>query len=265
MLFFNRRCLVQLPHVYCEILTTIANLQEPTDAKSDTDTGMKQIYLVRHGQNTMVGKRLAGWLPNVHLNEMGQTQAAALAERLASEKGKIHALYSSPLDRTMETAQPVAVALGLEIQPLEGIAEVRYGQWEGQSIEELAKLDEWKIVQAFPSAFRFPEGERMRDMQLRGVAAVEAVADRLEDKQSAIIVSHADVIKSIVAHYAGIHFDLFQRLVISPASITIIGLDTYAPRIVCMNDTAHIPPYDNPEMKSPDASADEAPKEPENG
>lgn len=223
---------------------------------------MKTIYLIRHGQNSMVGKRLAGWLPDVHLNEVGQQQATALAARLSSEKGKIHALYSSPLDRTIETARPLAEVLDLEIQPLEGMAEVRYGEWEGQSIEELAKLDLWKVVQAFPSAMQFPGGERMREMQLRGVAAVEQVASRLEDKQRAIIVSHADVIKSVVAHYAGVHFDLFQRLVISPASITIIGLEPYAPRILSMNDTAHVPPYENPEMQEKqDENQDKSPKE----
>lgn len=209
----------------------------------------------------MVGKRLAGWLPDVHLNEVGQAQAEALAARLASEKGKIHAIYSSPLDRTMETARPVAEVLGLEIQPLDGVAEVRYGEWEGQSIEELAKLDLWKVVQGFPSAMQFPGGERMRDAQLRGVEAVEFVAARLEDKQNAIIVSHADVIKGIVAHYMGVHFDLFQRLVISPASITVIGLDMYAPRVICMNDTAHVPPYENPELKAA-SDAPEAPQTP---
>jgi probable phosphoglycerate mutase len=114
----------------------------------------------------------------------------------------------------------------------------------------------WKVVQAFPSAMRFPGGERMQDAQLRGVEAVESVAAQLEDKQSAIIVSHADVIKGIVAHYAGVHFDLFQRLVISPASITIIGLDPYAPRVICMNDTAHVPPYEDPEIK--DAAGESA-------
>lgn len=213
---------------------------------------MKLIYLVRHGQNSMVGKRLAGWLPDVHLNDVGQAQARALAERMAAQKGSIHALYSSPLDRTIQTAQPLAEVLELEIQPLEGVAEVRYGEWEGQSIEELAKLELWKVVQGFPSAMRFPGGERMRDVQMRGVAAVEEVAARLDEKQSAIIVSHADVIKAIVAHYAGVHFDLFQRLVISPASITVIGLEANAPRLLCMNDTAHVPPYENPEMKTPE-------------
>jgi len=203
---------------------------------------MKQIILVRHGQNSMVGKRLAGWLPGVHLNEVGKAQAAALAERLRAQQGKIHALYSSPLERTMQTAQYLAEALALPIEPLEEIAEVRYGEWEGQSIHDLSKLDEWKIVQAFPSAMQFPAGERMRDFQMRGIAAVEKIASRLEDKQRAIIVGHADIIKAIAAHYAGIHFDLFQRLVISPASMTIIGLTPYAPRLICLNDCAHIPP-----------------------
>lgn len=219
---------------------------------------MKQIILVRHGQNSMVGKRLAGWLPGVDLNEVGKAQAAALAQRLSRQKGKIHALYSSPLERTMQTAQYLADALDLTIEPLEEIAEVRYGDWEGQTIHELSKLDEWKIVQAFPSAMQFPAGERMRDFQMRGIAAVEKIASRLEDKQRAIIVGHADIIKAIAAHYAGIHFDLFQRLVISPASMTIIGLTPYAPRLICLNDCAHtqragsIPPAgDDPELKSP--------------
>jgi probable phosphomutase (TIGR03848 family) len=209
---------------------------------------MKTIILVRHGQNSMVGKRLAGWLPGVHLNDAGQAQVAALAERLAPQKGKIHALYSSPLDRTVETARPLARVLELEIQPLEGIGEVRYGEWEGQSLEELSKLEAWKIVQGFPSAMCFPGGERLRDVQIRAIEAIELVANRLEDKQTAIIVSHADVIKLVAAHYAGIHLDLFQRLIISPASMTIIGLTPHAPRIIALNDAAHVPPGEDPEI-----------------
>lgn len=212
---------------------------------------MKQILLVRHGQNTMVGKRLAGWLPNVHLNDEGVAQVAALAARLAPMRGRIHALYSSPLLRTMETAAPLAESLGLQIRPLDGIAEVRYGRWEGESLETLSKDELWKVVQGFPSAMRFPEGERMRDVQMRAVAAVEEVAARLQEKQRAVIVSHADVIKSVAAHYAGIHFDLFQRLVISPASLTIIGLTPHAPRIITLNDRAHVPPGPDPEVERP--------------
>ncbi len=226
---------------------------------------MKQIILIRHGQNSMVGKKLAGWLPEVHLNEVGQAQAAALAARLAPQKGKIQALYSSPLERTMETAQYLAEALELAIQPLEGIGEVRYGEWEGQSIEELAKLDEWKVVQGFPSAMRFPGGERMRDVQMRAVSAIEEVASRLEEKGSAIIVSHADLIKMVAAHYAGVHLDLFQRLVVSPTSLTIIALSPYAPRLLCLNDTAHVPPGEDPELKEEPSPDTDKEKEKENG
>ncbi len=211
---------------------------------------MKRIILVRHGQNSMVGKRLAGWLPEVHLNEVGQAQAAALAERLGKQKGEIKALYSSPVTRCQETAQPIAKALGLEIQDLDGVSEVLYGEWEGKSIAELAQLDEWKIVQRFPSAMRFPVGEKMRDMQMRAIEAVEEVADTLNDNESALIVSHADLIKSLAAHYAGVHFDLFQRLVISAASITIIGLTRYGPRLICLNDCAHVPPGKDTELPS---------------
>lgn len=208
---------------------------------------MKQIILVRHGQNSMVGQRLAGWLPDVHLNDLGREQVRCLAERLARQRGKIHALYSSPLERTMETAQPLAEVLALPIQPLQGIGEVRYGAWEGESIAELAKLDEWRIVQHFPSGMAFPEGERLRDAQARAVAAVEQVAAALDEGQTALIVSHADLIKMVAAHYAGIHLDLFQRLIISTASMTIIGLERYGPRILTLNDCAHLPPAPDPE------------------
>lgn len=205
---------------------------------------IKAILLVRHAANDWVGKRLAGWTPGVHLNEEGRRQAQALAERLARLPGEVHicALYSSPLERARETAQPIAERLGLEIQVIEELGEVRYGAWTGRELKELEKEDLWRVVQGWPSGARFPEGESLRAMQCRAVEAVEAIAERLDNKQAAVVVSHSDVIKAIVAHYLGLHLDLFQRIVISPASITAIGLTPGGPRVLCVNDTAHVPP-----------------------
>ncbi|MCB0077416.1 MAG: MSMEG_4193 family putative phosphomutase [Anaerolineales bacterium] len=223
---------------------------------------MKRILLVRHGQNSMVGKRLAGWLPEVHLNDDGHGQARALAARLAPLRGQIAALYSSPLDRTRETAAHLAESLDLPVHPLDGIGEVRYGAWEGESIESLAKLDEWRIVQGFPSAMQFPDGERMRDVQMRAIQAIESVVATLGDNEAAIIVSHADLIKMVAAHYAGVHLDLFQRLVISPASLTVIGLTPYAPRLLTLNDVAHYQPLVGHSERSQREDDHDAPVEP---
>lgn len=214
---------------------------------------MKLIVLVRHAVNEYVATgKLAGWTPGVHLNAEGQRQAELLAQRLASSKLKYSALYTSPLERTRETAAPIAAALGLEPILLEGVGEVRFGEWEGRELKELEKEELWRVVQAYPSGMTFPSGETIRAMQARAVDAVESVAAALEPKQAAIIVSHSDVIKAILAHYAGIHLDLFQRIVVSPASISVLGLTPHRPMIIRVNDTAHLP---EPELQPEAAPA----------
>lgn len=203
---------------------------------------MKFIYLIRHGINEFVATgKLAGRLPGVHLNDEGRRQAELTAQRLAASNQQFAALYSSPLDRTRETAAPIAAALGLPIEPLDGIREVDFGAWQGQELKALEKDDLWPVVQSYPSGMTFPDGETMRAMQARAVDAVEAVAAGLDARQAAIIVSHSDVIKAVVAHYAGMHLDQFQRLAVSPASITVIGLTPQRPMLLRLNDTAHLP------------------------
>ena len=134
-----------------------------------------RVLLIRHGVNDWIGSgKLPGWTPGIHLNERGRAEAAALAERLAS--APIKAIYSSPIERAMETAQPVSERLGLPINILEGVKEVDCGEWTGQPIEELAKTDLWRQVQIYPSGFRFPGGEAMIEVQTRAVAAMESLA-----------------------------------------------------------------------------------------
>jgi len=196
---------------------------------------MTYILLLRHGQNDLVEKhQLAGWLPDVHLNAGGQEQAGALAARLAHLA--LSALYSSPLPRCMETAGPIAQGHNLAIQAVPELGEVRYGAWEGQKTDELAKLPAWQQVQHFPSRLRFPAGEALREVQFRAVQALEGLAER---HQQAIIavVSHADLIKLLLAHYLGVHIDLFQRIVIAPASASVLDLTASGTvRILRIND-----------------------------
>ena len=207
---------------------------------------MTTLILIRHGHTDWVDKKLAGWLPDVHLNELGQQQAQALVERL--QPIELAAIYSSPLERTLETAQPIAQARGLKINQAPNLGEVKYGDWQGQSLKALAQKKEWKSVQATPSTFTFPNGESFREMQSRAVAAVEKISAAHETDAVALF-SHGDVLKVIVAYYSGIALDNFQRIAISPASISVIVIGPFGARIGRLNDTgpfqalpAHPPP-----------------------
>ena len=206
---------------------------------------MTTILLIRHGQNDFVGTgKLAGWLPDVHLNEKGRAQAQALAENLSDFKFK--AIYSSPLDRTMETAVPIAKAQGLPLIKRDGIGEVRYGKWQGRTLKSLKKLKYWSIIQHAPSLARFPEGESFPEAQARIVAELEALRSEHSGKKDVIAcVSHSDMIKLAIAHYVGLPLDLFQRLVVQPASVNILVVGKGSIQLARLNDTSF--------SKSPDS------------
>jgi probable phosphomutase (TIGR03848 family) len=195
---------------------------------------MTALFLIRHAANDFTKEeKLAGWLPGVHLNDEGRQQAGQMAARM--DKVKLDAIYSSPLERAVETAEYLAKPRGLEIQPREGLGEIRIGQWEGRKIDDLNKSDEWRMFQFYPSGARPPGGESGRQVQTRAVDEVEAICAAHPEGVVAI-VSHADTIKAIVAHYAGVHLDLFQRIVISPASVSVIWIGPHGPRLVRLND-----------------------------
>jgi probable phosphoglycerate mutase len=195
---------------------------------------MTTLFLIRHASNDFVkDDKLAGWLPDVHINDEGNREAEQMAARMG--KVKLDAIYSSPLERAVETAEYLARPRGLETQLREGLGEIHVGAWEDQKIKELSKTDEWRMYQIYPSGTRPPGGETGREMQVRTVNEVEAICAAHADGNVAI-VSHADTIKAIVAHYAGIHLDLFQRLVISPASVTVLWIGPWGPRVVRLND-----------------------------
>lgn len=197
------------------------------------------IFLIRHGENDWVGShRLAGRTPGVHLNDKGRRQADELANLLRTQP--IQAVFSSPLERCMETAQPLAEALGLPVTPEKGVLEVDYGEWRGQNLKDLAKEPAWKMVQHYPSAFRFPGGETLQEVQQRAVSAINGIHAEHAD-QSVAIFSHGDVIRTTLAYYLGTHIDLFQRIAISTASVSIVALHNQRPMILGVNHVATLP------------------------
>ncbi|MFW5692166.1 MAG: MSMEG_4193 family putative phosphomutase [Chloroflexota bacterium] len=200
---------------------------------------MTTVLFIRHAVNDFVKTgKLAGWTPGVHLNDEGKAQAEALGERLAALP--IRAIYASPLERTMETAEAIQRHHAeLTIQQNEAIGEVRYGDWEGMEIAKLRSRKMWAVVQEYPSRARFPNGEAMRDVQTRAVDEVERLV-RLHQREMIVLVSHADLIKMVLAHYLGMHLDNFQRIVVSPASISTLMMGHSRPFMASMNDIAHV-------------------------
>jgi probable phosphoglycerate mutase len=194
---------------------------------------MRLLLLVRHAVTEHTGARLSGWMPGLHLSEEGRRQAEGLTGRL--EPVPVDAVYASPLERCQETAAVVADARGLKIQTMEDVGEVRYGDWTGRTIKELGREPLWKVVQGSPSAARFPAGESLYEMQARAVLAVERLREA-HPGQTVLVCSHADVIKALTCHYLGMHLDLFQRVVVSPASVTGFAFGP-GPYLVRLNDT----------------------------
>jgi probable phosphomutase (TIGR03848 family) len=205
---------------------------------------MTTIVLVRHATTAATGKRLGGWTPGVHLDEAGRAQAEAAADRLADLP--LEAVYTSPLERTRETARIVAKRHGLRPRIRKGIGEVDYGDWTDLPLGQLRRRKLWPVIQATPSRVTFPAGESIRGAQARAVEAIERLAVEHGDGHVAV-VSHADVIKAVVAHFVGLPLDMFQRLVVGPASVTVLGLPAGgAPLLLRFNDTGALRPPPQP-------------------
>jgi probable phosphoglycerate mutase len=198
---------------------------------------MPLLLLLRHALTDATGRSLTGWTPGVHLSEQGRGQARALAERLTPVP--VAAIYSSPLERCLETAEPVAAQKRLSVTAADALGEVRYGDWTGRSIAQLTRTRLWKVVQSAPSNARFPNGESLLECQERAAREVQRIA-AAHPRGVVAVFSHADVIRLLLAHFAGIHVDLFQRLVVSPASVTAVALGDGVPRILRVNDTGAV-------------------------
>jgi probable phosphoglycerate mutase len=195
------------------------------------------LVLVRHAVTPQTGPILSGRTPGIELSDLGHEQAAATAERLKDVP--VAAVYASPIDRTRQTAEHIAAHHELPVRVLDGVIEADYGEWTGGQLADLAKTDLWKVVQRSPSRARFPDGESIAEMQTRTVAALEAlVADH--PGETIVVVSHADPIKSVIAHYTGQHLDFFQRIAVSPASVTVFVLGPHGVTLVKCNDTGSL-------------------------
>jgi probable phosphomutase (TIGR03848 family) len=206
------------------------------------------VILLRHGRTTAnTGGVLAGWTPGVRLDETGDAQAAAVGKRLATVP--LAAVVSSPLERCAQTAAAVVAGRDLDVATDDRLGEARYGDWTGRAIKELAKEPLWTVVQQHPSAAVFPgpEGEGLAQTQARAVAAVRAWNVTLGPDAVWLACSHGDVIKAILADALGLHLDQFQRIVVDPASISVVTYTDTRPFVIRVNDTggdvsALIPP-----------------------
>jgi probable phosphomutase (TIGR03848 family) len=192
------------------------------------------VVLVRHAVTAHTGPLLSGRTPGVDLSDAGRTQAISLAERLA--RLPIRAVYTSPIERTTQTAQAIAAHHQLEVKPLDGVLEADYGEWTGGKLVDLARTDLWQTVQRAPSRARFPGGESMAAMQARMIDALDHVAAS-HPGEIVVVVSHADPIKAAIAYYTGLHLDLFQRIHVSPASVSVLELSPLGATLVKCNDT----------------------------
>jgi probable phosphomutase (TIGR03848 family) len=193
---------------------------------------MTTLALIRHASHGLVGRAIVGRAPRVPLSAEGLRQADALAERL--EASSIQALYSSPLERACATAAPIAARLGVEVQIADELNEIDYGAWTNRTLAELHELEEWRRFNLFRSGSRIPGGETMIEVQERMLRLVERVCSAHPDRAIALI-SHGDVIKATLAYYLGVPLDLFQRIEISPASVSIVRIERYGPEVLLIN------------------------------
>jgi probable phosphoglycerate mutase len=172
-------------------------------------------------------------LPGIHLNEHGQEQAAALAESL--KKLPIRAIYASPLERAVETAEPLARALGLPIQLRPGLLDTDVGEWQGMQLKKLRKLSLWTQVQERPSELRFPGGESFLELQERLVREIDAIRLAHRQRDMIAVVFHCDPIKLVLANYIGLPLDGFQKLGVATGSVSVLMLGQSAAHLAALN------------------------------
>ena len=201
----------------------------PASAKAATTL----VLLVRHGVTPTTGRLLPGRRRGLHLSDQGRRQAEGLVSRVAAVS-KLAAIYSSPLERARETVAPLARVRGLAVRVEPGLLEIETGAWTGLSLKRAARRPEWAVVQRHASGFRFPGGESFVEMQARMASTIGRLVERHRG-QTIVVASHADPIKTLVAHALGTPLDLFQRIVIAPASITAIAYRAEGLSVLTMN------------------------------
>ncbi|HEU5125662.1 MAG TPA: histidine phosphatase family protein [Verrucomicrobiae bacterium] len=193
---------------------------------------MTTFYLIRHGSNDFAGKTLVGRTPGIHLNDTGRAEVERLADELARES--IQHLFSSPMERCRETAAPIAKKLNLEVQILDGLIEVEFGDWTGQNIAEMNSDERWRKWNTFRSGGRIPNGESIWEVQTRMIAAIEKLR-RDFPNQTLALFSHGDPLRAAITYYLGMPIDFIHRLELSPASVSVLMIDDWTAKIQALN------------------------------
>jgi probable phosphomutase (TIGR03848 family) len=193
------------------------------------------VLMVRHGKTPTTGAKLPGRAPGLHLADEGVAQAEAAAERIRPLP--VAAVYASPLERTRETAAPIAKAVGKRVRTDDGLLELDVGDWTEKRLADLSRRKEWTTVQRYPSGFTFPGGESFTDMHARITGAIRRLVER-HPGETIVVVSHADPIRAALADAMGSHLDLFQRLVVGPCSISAVLYGGGGPIVLATNTTS---------------------------
>jgi probable phosphoglycerate mutase len=210
---------------------------------------MTTVFLVRHGLTAQTGRVLYGRTPGIDLDDRGRTQAEELIERF--DGVRVTAIYSSPLERCVQTVEPLAAARRLSVRTDDALVEMDAGGWTGKTLRQVRRAKAWDTVQRSPSSFAFPGGEAFDAAQARAVSAIERMARR-HRRGAVLVATHGDIVRIAIAHFAGTPLDAFQRIVIDTAGVSVIELGGPRPHIVLVNDTgglsrfrvAHAPPWD---------------------
>ncbi len=201
------------------------------------------IIFVRHGKTPTTGTKLPGRAPNLHLSNEGKSQAEIVAKEIENSSSsflgsKVSAVYASPMERTQETAKPIAKTLNLRLRTLQGLNECDFGDWTGRRLRDLSKLKSWSIIQKQPSSFRFPNGESFTEMQNRMQKTVDKILER-HPGETVVCVSHADPIKAILASAVGTPLDLFQRIVVGPCSTSVVLYTKERPLVLTLSSNGN--------------------------
>ena len=201
------------------------------------------IIFVRHGRTPTTGTKLPGRAPNLHLSDEGKSQAEMIAKEIKKSSSsflgtKVSAVYASPMERTQETAKPIAKTLNLRVRTLQGLNECDFGDWTGRRLRDLSKLKSWATVQKQPSSFRFPNGESFTEMQNRMLKTIDKILER-HSGETVVCVSHADPIKAILASAVGTPLDLFQRILVGPCSASVVLYTKERPLVLTLNSSGN--------------------------
>jgi probable phosphomutase (TIGR03848 family) len=197
---------------------------------------MPTLILARHGETDVIGKKLTGRISGIHLNANGRAQASSIITKLNNIQ--IGAIFSSPLERALETARPLSEASGIPISPHSGLTEINFGAWQGRPYKQLEKLKLWQTVHSSPSTVTFPAGESFITAQQRMVASLEEIVSAMGEKDVAVCFSHCDPIRLAVAYFLNMALDDFQRLSIEPGSLSLVTFQNNKPRLGQINFTS---------------------------